>query len=111
MKHTFAILMTLAFAAPAWAEPAITTLSVHPPDISLNTKSDLQRLVVVATRDDGVTLDVTAQAAVKLVDASLCKLDKQTLYPQSDGQTTLEVEYQGLKAAATINVKDAAVDR
>ena len=52
-----------------------------------------------------------AQAVVKLVDANLCKLDKSTLYPQSDGQTTLEVEYQGLKSAAAVAVKDAAADR
>ncbi len=111
MKHTFALLATLALAAPAWAEQAITTLNVYPPDINLNTKADLQRFVVVATRDDGVTLDVTAQAAVKLVDANLCKLDKSTLTPLADGQTTLEVEYQGLKTAATLAVKDAAADR
>jgi len=111
MKYTFTFLAALTLAAPAWAEPAITALNVYPPDISLNTKADHQRFVVVATRDDGVTLDVTAQAAVKLVDANLCKLENFTLYPQADGQTTLEVEYQGLKSAATVAVKDATADR
>jgi len=111
MKHTLALLATLVLAATAWAEPAITTLNVYPPDISLNTKLDLQRFIVVATRGDGVTLDVTGQAAVKLVDANLCRLDKNVLYPQADGQTTLEIEYQGLKAAATVAVKDCVADR
>ena len=111
MKYTFTFLAALALAAPAWAEPAITALNVYPPDISLNTKADHQRFIVVATRDDGVTLDVTAQAAVKLVDANPCKLENFTLYPQADGQTALEVEYQGLKSAATVAVKDATAER
>ena len=111
MKCTISFLAMLALAATAHAEPAITAINVYPPDISLNSKADLQRFIVVATRDDGVTLDVTAQAAAKLVDANLCRLDKSTLYPQADGQTTLEIEYQGLKTAATVAVKDAAADR
>src|SRR5262245_40922524 len=111
MKPTLALLATLALATTAWADPAITTLNVYPPDISLNTKLDLQRFIVVATRDDGVTLDVTGQAALKLVDAKLCRIDKNVLYPQADGQTTLEIEYQGLKTAATVAVKDCAADR
>ena len=111
MKYPFVLIATLVLAVPAFAEPAITALNVYPPDISLNTKLDLQRFVVVATRDDGVTLDVTGQAAMKLVDGTFCRLDKNVLYPQADGQTTLEVEYQGLKTAATVAVKDAAADR
>ena len=100
-----------ALAGTALAEPKITAINVYPPDINLATKVDQQRFVVVASRDDGVTLDVTGQAAVKLVDASLCRLDKNCLYPQADGQTTLEVEYQGFKTAATVAVKDSAADR
>ena len=111
MKYTLALIAIITLAATAAAEPAITSINVYPPDISLNTKLDLQRFIVVATRDDGVTLDVTGQAAVKLVDPNLCRLDKNVLYPQADGQTTLEIEYQGLKAAATVAVKDCAADR
>ena len=44
----------------------VTRIDVYPPDVNLNTKLDLQRFIVVATRDDGVTLDVTTAAAVKL---------------------------------------------
>jgi hypothetical protein len=111
MKYAITLLTTLALASAASAEPAITAINVYPPDINLATKVDLQRFVVVATRDDGVTLDVTGQAAAKLVDANLCKLDKNVLTPLADGQTTLDIEYQGLKTAATVTVKDAAADR
>ncbi len=110
MKLT-AILATLLFATTALADGQITGVAVYPPDINLSTKADLQRFVVVATRDDGVTLDVTGQATVKLVDPKLCQLDKNVLTPLADGQTTLEIEYQGFKSAATVAVKDAAADR
>ncbi|MEX2175572.1 MAG: DUF1549 and DUF1553 domain-containing protein [Pirellulaceae bacterium] len=106
-----ALVVAALATVSAQAEPAITAINVYPPDIQLNTKADLQRFVVVATRDDGVTLDVTAQAAARLVDAKLCRMDKNVLYPQADGQTTLDIEYQGHKTAATVAVKDAAAER
>src|SRR5690349_19495943 len=95
----------------ALAEDKLASLAVYPADINLNTKADSQRFIVVATRDDGVTLDVTNQATAKLADAKLCRLDKSVLYPAADGETKLEVEYQGLKSAASVKVKDATVER
>ncbi|MEX2027028.1 MAG: DUF1549 domain-containing protein, partial [Pirellulaceae bacterium] len=112
MKTAFlAPLFLLVLAAPAYAEPKITAINVYPPDINLNTKADLQRFVIVATRDDGVTLDVTSQATVKIAADNLVRQDQNVLFPAADGQTTLDAEYQGLKAAATITVKDAAAER
>jgi len=110
MKTIFSFVIALTLAAAASAAEVVS-VAVYPPDIRLNTKADLQRFVVVATREDGVTLDVTAQAAVKLIDGKLCRLEKNALYPVADGQTTLEVEYQGFKTAATVAVKDAAAER
>jgi hypothetical protein len=79
MKYALSVLVLFASVSAAWAEPSITKLDVYPPDINLATKADLQRYVVVATRDDGVTLDVTAQSAVKLVDSGLCRHEKKVL--------------------------------
>ncbi|MDX1946718.1 MAG: DUF1549 and DUF1553 domain-containing protein [Pirellulaceae bacterium] len=109
--RSLALLALVLLAGTALAEPKLVSVNVYPPDINLATKLDLQRFIVVATRDDGVTLDVTAQAAIKLLDPKLAKLDKNCLYPQADGQTTLEIEYQGFKTAATVAVKDSAADR
>jgi len=108
-----AFLVVLVLGGTASAAPAanVTRIDVYPPDIKLNTKLDFQRLIVVATRDDGVTLDVTNAAAVRLADAAPARLDGRTLYPAADGNTTLEVEYQGLKASAAVAVKDATADR
>ena len=112
MKTRFTTaLILLGLGATAQAEPKITALAVYPPDINLQTNADLQRFVIVATRDDGVTLDVTSQAAVTIAAANLVRQDKNVLYPAADGQTSLDAEYQGLKAAATITVKDAAAER
>lgn len=107
----FVALLSLIAASAAYAEPKVTALNVYPPDINLQTKQDLQRFIVVATRDDGVTLDVTGQCTVKIAAANLVRQDKNVLYPAVDGQTTLEAEYQGLKAVSTITVKEAAAER
>lgn len=106
-----ALAASLGLTASAWAEGKIVALNVFPPDIHLSTKLDLARFIVVATCDDGVTLDVTGLAAIKLADPRLCTLEKNVLRPQADGQTNLAVEYQGLAAAATVDVKDAVADR
>lgn len=92
-------------------EPKVVDLKVYPPDVKLNTKADLQRFIVVATREDGVTLDVTHQANVTLANGALVKREGNILRPAADGDTTLDAECFGLKASATVNVKDAAADR
>lgn len=98
-------------AGPAASAAELTRIDVYPPDIQLNTNRDFQRLIVVATRDDGVTTDVTHAAAIRLADPALARLDGRTLYPATDGQTTVEVEYQGLKAATPVTVSNATAQR
>jgi len=110
MRQTLALVMTL-LASTALAQPKVMSIAVYPPDVNLNTKTDLQRFIVVATRDDGVTMDVTAQAAVKVAAEGIVRLDKNALYPVADGATSLDIDYQGFKAAATIAVKDSAAER
>jgi hypothetical protein len=105
------VFAALALAAGAWAADKIASIDVYPPNVELSTKADSQRFIVVATREDGVTVDVTGQAQGKIADAALCRLDNNLLRPLADGQTSLEIEYQGLKAAATVVVKHAEADR
>lgn len=106
-----ALLLVLAAPSAAWAEAKIVGINVYPPDVKLNTKLDRQRFIVVAKRDDGVTLDVTKTATAKLTDPTFAKLEPGLLLPAVDGQTTLEIEFQGHKATAPVVVKDAAADR
>jgi hypothetical protein len=113
MQRTLLILtaLTALGSSTALAQSKVTRIDVYPPEINLTTKADLQRYIIVATRDDGVTLDVTAQAQAKLADAAYARLDKHALYPVADGQTTLELEYQGFKSSVPVTVKDATAER
>jgi hypothetical protein len=101
------LLATVSFVSAA----DVKSIAVYPADIKLNTKLARQGFVVLATRDDGVTLDVTKVASAKVAHPDLAKLDGTTLFPVADGDTTLEIEYAGHKGSATVQVKDAAADR
>ncbi|HVW39387.1 MAG TPA: cell surface protein, partial [Pirellulales bacterium] len=112
MRALAALLLALsAGAETARADAAIAKIEVFPPDVNLNTARDRQRFIVVATRTDGVTVDVTAQAQVALENPALVKLDDATLYPQADGATMLNVAFGGHAVKAPVTVKDATADR
>lgn len=112
MKTRFAILpLVLLCMTTGLFAAEINRIDLYPPDIRLNTKLDMQRILVVASRDDGVTVDVTAQAAVTVGDPAIARMEGRSLYPVADGETKLDVEYQGHKASAPLSVTDAAADR
>lgn len=113
IKRTFAalLLMLMVGAEPTYAGGAIAKVEVFPPDVELSTNRDRQRFVVVATREDGVTLDVTSQAQAKLANPAIAKLESATLTPLADGQTTLEVTFNGQTIPVPVAVKQATADR
>ncbi len=98
-------------ATAASGQPTIARIDIYPPDIHLQTAQDRQSFMVVATRADGVTEEVTAKATIVPADATLVRLDGRTLYPVADGQTTLDAEYAGHKASIPVLVKDAVAGR
>jgi hypothetical protein len=98
----------LASGAAAYAQAPITGIAIYPPDINLSHQQDRQKFVVVATRQDGVTLDVTAQVQASLSDASLARVENATLYPAADGQTALNIDFQGHKASVPVLVANSA---
>jgi hypothetical protein len=100
----------MAWCAVAPAAEVIR-IDVYPPDVRLNTQRDNQRVIVVASRDDGVTLDITGDATIKLSQEGIARLESHTLHPVADGSATLVAEYQGHQAEASIQVVDATVDR
>src|SRR5262249_58665978 len=53
----------------------------------------------------------TAEVKAALTNPALAKLDKNFLYPQTDGTTELKTEFGGRTLAIPVNVKDAKVDR
>ncbi|HZL38276.1 MAG TPA: DUF1549 and DUF1553 domain-containing protein [Tepidisphaeraceae bacterium] len=84
---------------------------VFPADVNLNTAAAVQSVIVQATRPDGITQDVTAQAKFELTDPTLAKADGNVLKPLADGRTQLKVTYQGKTVDVPVQVKGAKVER
>lgn len=90
---------------------AAETLAVYPGEIRLDHKRDRQRLVVVLTRDDGVTLDVTDRAAVRVEPQTLASWDEGLrLIPGQDGEGLIRIEYEGKMLEAPLVVRNAELD-
>jgi hypothetical protein len=90
---------------------ATASLDIYPPDVKLNTRLARQRVIVVATRPDGVTEDVTAKAKLALRDPKPARLDGSVLYPIADGTTALVADFDGRSASTSVTVTAAAADR
>jgi hypothetical protein len=113
-RATIALLATslaIAFPTSTQAESQLKSLNVYPAEIQLTTQRDSQRFIVVATREDGVTLDVTETAQAVLDNPAVATLEKQTLHPKADGTANLQIQHEGLTATATVNVQQATQDR
>lgn len=109
--HYFVWTALLVVGTDAFADAPIAGITIYPPDIHLQTRLDSQRYLVMAHRADGVTMDVTQQAAAKLSNPALARVEAYRLFPAADGQGILEVEFQGQKATASVDVKDSQADR
>jgi len=112
-RMLFVLTLLIGGGAVAVADPPAPPikLEAYPPNIQLTTSRDRQMFIVVATRPDGVTLDVTGQAKATLANPALAKVDGHTLYPLADGETTLALEFQGQAVNLPVAVKDATADR
>ncbi len=102
-----AALSILTFLASAQA--ATARLDLYPPDIQLRSSLARQQIVVVATRPDGVTEDVTAKAKITVADARIARIESGTVYPTANGPTTLQAQYDGQTATTPLAVQDVAV--
>jgi len=99
-------------AASAWtAPPALTTVEVFPPEITLNTSRARQMFIVKATYADGITRDVTGESKAAFANPALARLDKNMLYPVADGATQLKVDFSGQSVAIPVKVQNAKTDR
>jgi hypothetical protein len=99
---------------PKAASPEATTwdsIQVFPPKISLSTQSDLQHVIAVASRSDGITQDVTQLADWKLTDESFVNLENHVVRPKTDGSTELIATWNGLNAKSIIDVTKSQESR
>jgi hypothetical protein len=86
-------------------------LRVYPTNVNLTTSRDRQSVVVQAVYDDGLTRDVTADAAFALRDKALANVENGTLTPLADGKTELTVKYGGKEITLPVAVEQAKMDR
>lgn len=86
----------------------VVKLEVFPPDVKLRTARDRQLLVVQAIYADGLTRDVTRQAALSVADPSLLRQEGFTFWPVKDGQTTLTVTFADQKVEVPVEVAQAS---
>ena len=107
MLIALAFVPLLALAAPK----QLIDLQVYPKDANLFTKRGKQLMVVQAKYSDSTSRDVTAEAKFSFADPKFAKLEKNTLLPLADGETTLKVEFGGRTLTVPVKVKDAAKDR
>jgi len=104
--------LAVALLSPgAAAEVSAERVDLYPPEVNLNTKLDYQRVIVVVTRDDGVTRDVTAEAELSLAGAGVARLENHTLYPAGDGNTMLRAKLGDRTVEAPVVVTASGADR
>lgn len=82
-------------------------LVIYPSRIQLDNGRDFQRFVVLHTREDGVTVDVTEEATVAVPD-SLVTHAADRVDPKANGEGALTATYNELKASVPVTV--AGVD-
>jgi Protein of unknown function (DUF1549)/Protein of unknown function (DUF1553) len=101
--------LALGLVSPLLAgEATLSKLEVFPNEVSLTTGRDRQSLVVQATFADGLTRDVTAEAAMTPANPALVRRDGFVLHPVLDGETTLDVAFGGRTIKVPVKVARAA---
>jgi hypothetical protein len=96
-------------AAATAAIPRLESLAVYPQQIALDDADDYQGVIAVATRSDGVTLDVTGEVTWTVEGAA--KLDGTRLLPAANGQTVLKAVLNDLSAEAAVTVAGVETHR
>lgn len=112
VQHLTAAAIVAAAAGASlatWAEGG--AFAVYPPAFSITASNDTQRLVAVATRADGVTIDVTAEAAVAFEPEGVAAWDPAAgvVKPVADGETTVVVRHGEAEQRIALKVSNAAV--
>ncbi|WP_422931018.1 DUF1549 domain-containing protein [Singulisphaera sp. PoT] len=90
-------------------EPSLTKLEVYPPDINLTTAADRQGVVVQATFSDGITRDVTKDAAITVANPALVKREGSTFFPLADGTSAMAIAFGGQTLSIPLKVEQVAV--
>jgi len=86
------------------------SLEAFPPEIRIERQDDVQRIIIMTEREDGVTLDLTTTAAFRFDPEGIARRDELgQIHAVADGQTTLYVKQGEQEIAVPITVSNAAV--
>jgi len=111
MKHQneigMAFVLVAVIAARTTGAAELTALKVFPEAIQLNTAKARQAIVVQAVFDDGITRDVTSKARWVAQDDKIARLVDNTVFPVSDGDARISVEFGGKSVDVPIKVAAA----
>jgi hypothetical protein len=103
-------LVALAPIAPP-APQELRSLAIVPDAIHLEGARDHERVLALATDEQGFLHDVSERASWQLADAGLAQRDGPLFTGVRDGETTLTVELDGMQASIPILVSHAGERR
>ncbi|MCC6798145.1 MAG: DUF1549 domain-containing protein [Candidatus Hydrogenedentes bacterium] len=104
----FAVRISICIAALctcAAAEP----FAAYPSAISLENQTDVQRMVVVESRADGVTLDRTPEATVTFDKEGIAKYENGSFIAVGDGEAVATVTHGDKTLTVPVKVANATV--
>jgi hypothetical protein len=100
-----------ALENPDQPDPDLTSIAVYPSLVTLETKRDFHKLIILATDKNAVTRDVTTSVKITLADITLARLEDTTLFPLKDGQTSVKIIFRGKELTVPVTVKGAQEGR
>lgn len=109
-RNILCLLALTLLSVPAFAKQP-TELRVYPPQVKLTTQRDFQSVNVQVVYDDGTTADVTDQATWAFSDATPVRRDGRKIFPQADGNTDINITFEGLSGKIPVTVENSGVDR
>ena len=92
-------------------DPNLASIAVYPSSVSLETKRDFHKLIILATDKNAVTREVTPSVVFAIADATLVRLEGSTLFPLKDGATSVKITFRGRELTFPVTVKGAQEDR
>lgn len=105
-----ALLGVVALALVCGSAAHAVSLAIFPSDARLESAADTQRLVVVLTRDDGVTEDVTKVCTVSFAQDGIAAWgDDAILRPATDGETVATFTHGEYSVTAPITVTNSGI--
>lgn len=92
----------------ARAVPQVVKLAIGPGSFALAGRAASQHVLVLGTRPDGSTLDVTGQAQVSVSAPKVAAVEGNRVVPRGDGSAVLVARLGKLSARAEVTVRDTA---